>query len=321
MNRFVRISATLCVGASAAAWALQPTGASAGGSIKDGPEARWERGGFSISTSIGVMNGEANEYVFDPSNGRTISQLIWKFDNNVVLNGGAAWRPAHWLTLGMMGRINLTDSSTMDDFDFNIPGCPPVAGGGTLCHSHHDDTRLKKAHMVDLYAAGTFYRLHGWAFSGLAGYRWEEYKWQAFGGTANYTVLPPGLGITYEQWWEAPYVGLEAKGEWDKWVVSGRVIGSWWVDSRDRDNHHLRTILFTEEFGRSDMVGVNVRFGYKILPNLLFTVDYDYEDWDLAKGPTTATNYSTGATAVFPGDSAGADNHSHTVSAGFKYKF
>jgi plasminogen activator len=290
--------------------------------VKDGPEAYWEKSWLSVSASIGIMNGEANEYVFDPAaNGRTVSRLIWKFDNDVVLNGGLAFRPWHWLTLGAMGRIKLTDSSTMDDFDYNIAGCPPAAGGGTLCHSHHDNTLLRKADMLDLYAAGTFYRTHGWSFSALLGYRWEDYKWQAYGGTANYGVLPPGLGITYEQWWEAPYIGLQAKGEWGNWSLGGRVIGSWWVDSHDRDNHHLRTILFTDQFGRSDMIGVNIKAGFKIHPNATITVGYDYQDWGLAKGPTTATDYTTNVTTVFPGNAAGADNHNHTVSIGLKYKF
>jgi len=38
--------------------------------------------------------------------------------------------------------------------------------------------------------------------------------------------------------------------------------------------------------------------------------------WDIAKGPTTELNYATGVTTYHPGDVAGAQSISQTVSLG-----
>jgi outer membrane protease len=292
----------------------------ADGSIKDGPRARYESDSFSASFSIGLMTGKANEFVYSPT-GATVSHLIWTFDNNPVFTGAFAWRPSPWLTLGLNARTLIgKGESTMDDFDF--PGA--VCGvAGPFCHSHHPNTKVKDADSIDIYAAGTFYRAHGFAFSGVAGYKWDHYSWGATGGTSNYAPPFPSVPvISYAQWWEAPYVGLQTAGHWGPWSFETRVIGSWWVSAHDRDNHHLTTTLFRDEFGNdSSMIAVNAKIGYALSKNVSVTLSYDYQEWFLAKGPTTATNYTTGATAVFPGNAAGADNYNHTVSAGLKVKF
>ena len=263
-------------------------------SIKDEPASRWNYGGVSLETTVGVMNGEANEYVYNPD-GSVLSQLIWTFDDVVVLNADLAISPLTWLTVGIRGSINLTEDSTMDDFDF--PGA--VCGiPGPFCHSHHEHTNLEHYLTVDAYVAGTVLS-HNNAYSNaslklLAGYKRQDQEWDAFDGVANYAVLPPGIGISYEQTWRAPYIGVSADAEWHKWIVGGRVIGSWWVDSQDEDTHHLRNLRFNEEFGRSDMVSVNAKVGYRLTPHVSVLGTYDWQKWDVAKGPTVISNATTG---------------------------
>ncbi len=285
------------------------------GSVKDAPVARSSN--FSVDVGLGVVSGEANEYVYN-GDGSKLSQLIWKYDNNLVLKGGAEWTPSriHWLALGVKGSINLNDSSTMDDWDWGVEDCP-----GGICHSHHEDTRLERKTEVDLHASATFVRQGNFTLAGLVGYKWDYSKWQAYGGTANYATLPAGLGITYEQWWETPYIGLQAKAEHGRWSFMGKIIGSWWADGHDEDNHHLRGLLFTEEFGSSDMIGATAQLGYNVQRGLSVTLTYEYQAYDLAKGSTTITDYEEGGTAVIPGDVAGGDNTTHTIMLGLDYKF
>src|SRR5688572_4423152 len=76
--------------------------------------------GVTIEASIGVMQGEANEFVYR-LDGSTISQLVWAFDNIAVFNGGIAVSPLAWLSLGARFRIALSDQSTMDDYDWLFP--------------------------------------------------------------------------------------------------------------------------------------------------------------------------------------------------------
>lgn len=273
--------------------------------------------GWSADLSIGAMNGEANELVYNPD-GSTLSRLIWTFDNVVVLNGALSYR-WNWLTLGAKGRINLTDDSTMDDYDFPglICGIP-----GPFCRSHHENTTLEHSRMLDLHASAAFLRANGITMEAVAGYKWDNNSWVAVGGTSNYAPPFPNIPvISYEQWWQAPYLGLAATAGWDKWRFGGRVIGSIWAKGHDEDDHHLRTLLFKENFDRSDMLAVNLEAGYEIMHGTSLTLGYDYERYFTAKGPTTILDYSTGATAFIPGDAAGGNSETQTVTVGVKIDF
>lgn len=274
-------------------------------------------GPVSLEASIGIMQGEANEYVYRPD-GSTVSQLVWAFDDNVVFNGGIAVRPLDWLTVGLRGRIKLSGGSTMDDYDWYRPSEPEYANcPAGFCHSHHPDTSLVSYLSVDGYLAATFYSNSFIAFKALAGYKRDTQSWKAFDGPANYYNYVPGrLAISYKQVWEAPYLGLQFDSAWRRWTFDARVIGSWWVQGQDRDNHHMRTLLFTESFGQSDMIGANARLGYRLNEHWKLTGEYDLQQWGLAKGPTTILNYSTDTTTYIGGKPAGAQSISQTVSVG-----
>jgi plasminogen activator len=301
----------LCILAAAAG----ATEAFAGPAANDAPAAQWQRGGVALEASLGVMNGEANEYVYNPD-GSTLSRLIWTFDDVIVLNAGLAVTPWPWLTVGARGRINVTEDSTMDDFDYGIFGCP-----GLLCHSHHESTNLRELTSLDAYVAATVLAHEHATLKLLAGYKRDSQSWQAYGGTANYTVLPPGLGISYEQLWRAPYIGVSFDGSWERWELGARVIGSWWAQGEDLDNHHLRGLLFADAFGRSEMIGVNAHLGYLVNANVSLKAEYDMQRWDVAKGPTYIKDYVFAQGFFIPGDAAGGDSESHTVSVGVNVNY
>jgi plasminogen activator len=302
----------------AAMMGIASTGAFADGYLKDEqPVVQRYTGGVTLETSIGVMDGEANEFVYNPD-GSVLSQLIWTFDDVVVVNADLAIQPLSWLTFGVRGSINITDDSTMDDFDF--PGA--VCGiPGPFCHSHHEHTSLNKYAVIDAYVAGTVFSQSNANVKLLAGYKRQHQEWDAFDGVANYAVFPPGIGISYEQTWQAPYIGVQADGEWHNWIIGARVIGSWWVDSEDQDIHHLRQLKFNEEFGESDMVGANAKIGYRLTSNVSILGSYDYQKWDVAKGPTIITDLTNGKQNFLPGNAAGAESENHTWSLGARVDF
>jgi plasminogen activator len=277
--------------------------------------AQWQRGGVAFEASLGVMNGEANEYVYNPD-GSTLSRLTWTFDSVVVLNAGLALSPLPWLTLGARGRINVAEYSTMDDYDYGIAGCP-----GLLCHSHHERTDLTHFTSFDAYAAATVLEQRYVSLKLLAGYKRDGQSWQAYGGTANYGVLPPGLVISYEQHWRAPYVGVSVDSRWERWSMGARIVGSWWARGEGLDNHHLRGLLFADTFGRSRMIGANAHVGYLIAANVTLKADYDMQRWDVGKGSTVVTDYVRGPTYTIPGEAAGGDSESHTVSVGLNVSY
>ena len=98
--------------------------------------------------------------------------------------------------------------------------------------------------------------------------------------------------------------------------VQGRVIGSWWVYGQDEDIHYLRTTLFSENFGQSNMVGANGALGYRLTENLMLKADYDLQQWEMAKGPAKILNYETGQYTFSGWNAAGAQSISQTVSVG-----
>lgn len=290
----------------------------AGGSVKNDEYREYKTERISAEIALGVMTGKASELVFDP-NAALISKLIWKYDSNVMLSGGLAITPFQRFTIGLRGRINLTGNSTMDDFDFPGSACGIA---GPLCQSHHENTMLERSTSVDLFAAHPVYQTGSLKLSGVVGYRWDHSAWDARGGTSNYTLPFPNVSvITYDQWWEAPYLGIEATGFWDRFNIHIRVVGSTLAQGTGRDDHRLRTLLFTDDFNPSGFVSTKVKVGYDILDRASVTFAWDYDRWFTAKGPTVVHNYATGSTVSFSGDAAGANSEANTISMGLQYKY
>lgn len=280
---------------------------------QDGPFAggRWLPPSTS-EYSIGVMNGKAQEFVYN-SDGSKLSQLDWTFDNVVMFNAATTWRLTPWLRLGLKGSMNLSDGATMDDYDFNVFGCP-----GNQCESNHPGTRLRQAALFDVYGSLDVIRHAGFTASVLAGYKRDFYSWQAVGGTANYAILPDGYGISYEQTWSTPYIGIAFTASRDAWTLRGRLIGSTWAKGEGRDDHHLRSLTFKDDYSDANMVNAEVGVAYRVNSYVSITADYRYQLWGTGKGPTTIVDRLIGDTSVIPGDAAGGSAESHMFSLGLK---
>jgi plasminogen activator len=275
----------------------------------------FDLGRLTLGAGIGVMKGEANEYVYR-ANGSTISRLIWKFDNVAF---GHAWMTMPVLSqleFTLRGRMNFTDDAKMDDWDWGLDFCP-----GGICHSWHPDTKLKTASTLDFTAAWTILRNEGFSLGLLAGYRFDYARWQAMNGNSNYMDTPfTGLGITYEQWWEAPYIGISASWTSEQWTIGARLIGSPLAMARDEDTHHFRMVRFEREFERSTMWGASARVGYRWSDAFTIGLTYEWQKWDLAKGSTTLTDLNSGMSVYFP-NAAGAKNTMHALSLDLSYRF
>ncbi|MDX2156920.1 MAG: omptin family outer membrane protease [Hyphomicrobiaceae bacterium] len=270
-------------------------------------------GGVTVEAGVGVLNGFRKEYVYDAPTGIQISKLKWRMDTIGMLHAGAHYRPWSFLMLGIKGGTSLSSSGHMEDFDW-IAGCP-----NNVCRSIHPDTRTQNAMMLDAFVAARFLEVSGISVAAIAGYKWDYYQWHAFNGTANYA--PPftnGLGITYEQSWETPYLGLGVDGQFGRLGVSARAVGSVWASGNDRDHHHNRSLLFTEPFDQGGFVATDIGVSYRLTDNVRVAVDYHYQRFMESKGPTTVKDLFSGATFLFPGDAAGGGNQSHMLTAGLK---
>lgn len=279
-------------------------------------------GTVSFDVGLGVVSGEANEYVFD-EDGDKASQLIWKYDNNMMLKGGVEWTPLHGLALGARGSINITDNATMDDWDWIYVLADDNCNNYTLCHSHHDGTYLDRKTSADVYLAKTLLERNGYAFAGLVGYKWDYSKWKAFGGISNYGDLPNGLGITYSQTWDTPYLGVQLQHAVGPWSFMGRAIGSWAASGKADDTHHHRDLHFIDEFDSTRMLGATAQVAYQAVVGAIVSFQYDFQKYGRAVGPTNIPVASMGGNFVsgISEPEAGADNTSHSVSLGLSYAF
>lgn len=271
--------------------------------------------GLVFDTSIGIMNGLAQEFVYNPD-GSELSRLDWRMDNILMFQGGVALNVTNRARAGLRGAFSLTGASNMDDYDFNVGFCPPAPGGGRECHSSHPDTQLRQAWMLDLYGEYDVIKRDDFSLSLIGGYKRDHYEWSAIGGTANYATLPPGFGISYEQNWSAPYVGVGFQAKRGNGTFTGRLTGSVWASGDDMDDHHLRNLLFTESFDRTTYLSADLGYKHQLRQGMSLTAGYRYQQWGTGKGPTVIYNRFRDQTTTIPGDSAGANSISHTISFG-----
>ncbi len=273
------------------------------------------RSGFETDISIGMTNGTAFEHVFN-FDGSNLSRLDWQYENNAMLMGGVSYRLFDWLSVGARGRLALSDESNMDDFDWGIAFCP-----GGFCHSISDKTYLTSSYAVDLHADASLWDIGFGTFGVTGGYMWDTSAWEAWGGIANYASFTHELGISYQQWWEAPYVGVTLEGGVDRFTWSGRLYGTPFAMGNAEDTHHLRDLLFTEEYQSSSMYGISFALGFVVTDNVKFKFGYDWQEWLLAEGSTWVTDQATGEVIYEPLNSGGASSSTETISAGFNYSF
>ena len=282
---------------------------------------------FSAHMGAGYLSGEASELVYDPFTGQKISELKWDLDEVYMFNAGGSIAPLSWLTSSADFWINLTKGNgAMDDYDYLATGYR-----GYSHWSHHGDTDLTSGYMFDINAAFTFYQAGKTKFSGLLGYKHDNWEWESYGGSYVYstTYLHDTVGsfpagekvITYNQWFDVPYIGLGFESAAGRMFFKGRIIASPLVSAGDEDIHHLRNLRFEGDFDYSSMVGIDLGLGYSFTPNLALTAAFKYQKYEEADGDTLITDLSTGAQQHVSGDAAGVDHSSSMVSVGLQYRF
>lgn len=273
--------------------------------------------------SLGWIHGDSNELVYDPGTGRKISELNWEIDNVYMLGIGGSLSPLSWLNFNadIWFRVNDGDGE-MNDYDW-------LLDSPEYTHwSNHPDTDLTTGLMFDINAEMTFYEVMGTKFFGIAGFKYDNWEWESFGGDYVYWGVsgsfPDGQNvITYEQKFYTPYVGIGFKSNLSETPItfSGRIIGSTFVTAEDKDQHHLRNLVFEEDFDSGNMFAVDLSGAYNFTDQLSLLVSYHFQRYDEMKGETTITDLTTGAVTKVDGDAAGIDHSSGMLSLSAVYTF
>jgi plasminogen activator len=281
----------------------------------------------------GYLTGQSREIVYNSADGRKISELFWKIDRAFVAGGTFAARPVEWLTIRAGGWTPVKSRNTMDDYDWEVASHDDWSDW-----SHHSDTDLNRGYMIDVSVAARVMKFEkrSWFNSAqvdlLVGYRWLYLNWIARGGTYIYSskpgyrdvvgTFPDGEdGIGYEQWIETPYVGLGGSINISRWTLGAELTGSLWGRAHDRDNHYSRTIIFEDNFRDVPMVAGELKASYSLTDHLSLFGSFMYQRYFEAKGPSSASEYTTGRVAFSSGDGAGMDHYSMLFSLSVRWTF
>ena len=281
---------------------------------------------FSARIGAGYLTGEAHEYVYwKDRGGHTASELVWDIDSVYIFGLGGSMRPLNWLNINMDLWLNVGDGDGhMEDYDWM------VVGMDWTDRSVHDNTDVTNAFIFDINVEMTMFSTGTVSFVGIAGYRHDTFEWEARGGSYIYSEngyrdstgsFPQGvLGITYEQSFDVPYVGLGFQGDFDRLHVAAKVTGSFLVSGDATDQHHARDLVTYDDFSGESMVAFDIRLGYDISESMLLTAAYAYEKYDTMTGDSEWHFNDVGEIITFA-DGAGADLKTSMFSLNFTYKF
>ncbi len=280
---------------------------------------------FTLGVRAGYLTGESTELVYEPElNNHKASELTWEIDNLFMVGVNGVLEVASWLSFTFDGWFKATDGDgTMDDYDWFVPG-------KDWTHwSHHEDTDVTDGSIIDVSANFAFFRSQSAVLTGIVGYKRDNFGWEARGGDYVYSIngfrdssgsFPDGeLGISYEQTLESFYGGLGFSASFsDRFTLAGRIIYSPFVQGDATDYHHVRNIVFYDDFEDGDLIAFDLSGTFGITEWLGLEVGFQYQKYDTMQGDTELQ--SDGVVGYYD-DGAGMDQQSMMLSTSLLYTF
>lgn len=309
---------------SSPAWAAFQAGAIAG--PKEGPGMP-----FAAQASLGLLNGEAKEHVFDndvlPGQRYQVSRLDWDLKSIVMGGGNLSIRPMDKLTVNGGLWVAFTEGSgEMGDYDWLEPAIYPEWD-----HYSLSEVDVTSGYIFDLNVAWDVVSWNDLTARVFAGYKQDGWKWEDRGVYLlypEYGYVPQDLGgenmINYEQEFRMPYLG--ASGDWKlgDFTVSAYLTWSPIVSATDKDEHVLRDLHFEETFDGGDMLGLGLEaryaFSQGFFKGAFVSAALDYQKIDMIVGDTEVYDASTGETSK-SSDTAGIENDYLILSLGGGIQF
>ncbi len=288
------------------------------------PAATYADDRFSVEVGLGRLEGTARELVYNSTSGRKISELFWDMEDTAMLNVKLALKVVDWFRLRATGSFAMSGEAKMDDYDW-------LYGPVDWSHwSTHPDTDLKHAHMLDLGAELRVLDRGGAQVFGLGGYKWSRFNWDAKGGSYIYSdnafrdsagnFNSGELGISYTQDFGTPYIGVGAALSLGRFAARGTVKASHIVKATGKDTHHLRDLLFEDEFNHGRFVEAEAELAYKVNDRLAIVGSYLYTNFDEVRGTAKIYDQNTGNVyAGYGPNASGAELETQMWSLGVRY--
>ncbi|BHH85391.1 omptin family outer membrane protease [Desulforhopalus sp. 52FAK] len=280
---------------------------------------------FTLGVGAGYLTGESTEFVYVPElNNHKLSELTWEIDNLFMVGVNGVLEIGTWVSFNFDGWFKATDGDgTMDDNDWLVPGYDWTHW------SHHEDTDVTDGSIIDVSANFAFFRSQNAVLTGIVGYKRDNFGWEARGGDYVYSSsgfrdssgsFPDGeLGVSYEQTLDSFYGGLGfSAGFSNRFSLAGRIIYSPFVQGEATDYHHMRNIVFYDDFEDGDLIAFDLSGTFDITESLGLEVGFQYQKYDTMQGD--AEVHSNGVVGYY-NDGAGMDQQSMMVSTSLLYTF
>ncbi|OTA16947.1 plasminogen activator [Xenorhabdus vietnamensis] len=283
----------------------------------------------SVTTSLGRLWGQADEYLYNSQTGHKNSELNWKINNAPIIKGDISWNILSNLTLNARGWITLESShSSMDDYDWERPE------KAMWTNWSHSNTNLNYANEFDIHLKGWLLKQPNYSFGGVLGYQQTRFSWTAIGGhqiwydkhdkRSDHDFSNTSV-IGYKQKFSAPYIGLIGQYRYHDFEFNGLLKFSPWVQAKDNDEHYLRRdpgpLSYREKTNKSLYYSATLNAGYYINPNTKLFTELSWNKFTQGKGDTEIFDRKTGEYIYFGGNSAGIANTNYNITAGIQYRF
>ena len=282
----------------------------------------------SLTVSLDKVSGKADEIVYQ--DGKKISHLEWDIKNLKMLSLGFNSQ----FSDGFGARIKFSNAlnngnGKMVDYDWDGDNFDGNINHANWTDRSISDVKIQKAQQFDI--AGS-YNLFKDEVKFNFGYKYDRFKWRDYGGSFIYSEnggyrnyignFSVERGITYQQTFKTPYIGLEYQKELFDKKLYANIFGNYsnLVSAEDEDIHHQRNLKFNEYFTNGEYFNWGANISGKIKENIYLGAGYEFVYYPENRGYMIVHDLNTNNSYRYD-DSAGIRNKFSKISVNLKYNF
>ena len=291
-----------------------------------------------FNISLGVVNGKAGEYVYEPESGQKISYLDWDIKNIPVVIGEYNYTIDNFdFGVKLKKNINKKSSGSVKDYDWYseankelTPEVTPQDYGKLFAFSEG------KNKLENLFSAEAFIRYwiqHNQNFKSgpILGIKYDYFKFSSLSSDTTIYELDGstrvekdskfGKSLIYSQKYLSPYLGYGILFNYEKLTIKGDIRGSYFGRAKAHDRHLERGA--NESFEKyKDIKGLSSTFEvlYAISPNMELKGGYEFSKYFKNRKSSVKFIDDDGKKENVK-NLGGLKNINHTIYLGINYKF
>lgn len=287
-----------------------------------------------FSFSVGVVNGKAGEYVYNPDTGQKISYLDWEIKNIPVFIGEYKYSYNNF-EAGIKFKKNFSEISSgrMKDYDWYSQEDDKATEKDYGKPSAFSDNKNYVENLFSFDINTRYWFNHNKYFKTgpVLGVRYDYFKFKDKGGyqyeygldgECDVHYLGGDIGIIYRQKFLTPYIGYGMVHNYKKWTNRLEIKGCWYGKAKAHDRHLARG--FNEAKEKYKKVE-NLSLEFESIYNLTNSVDIKLglEFTKYFKNRKSTVDFISDGGEKTNGikNLSGLKNMTYTISAGITYKF